>query len=260
MTWQETLYKPSTEELKELLTKRLKDSSRTLKPMPPTTDILKVFAYDPILIEESNDRICGQTPVNMTCSLIAGLSKEELISIWRNFSPSVPDEIKNPYSLISNVPLYYYNQQGEYDFFQRIGGKKGINAERVLIKHIFGDRKGIGIVIKGPLSGLILGKKFNTQQQKGMCINRIWNDYNLSSQNPDVISPGSANITKPDSIDIGKHVVEAEIYNTVKRKYLDLISQRSQFRATNLSHLFFHLCAKQGIEVDTTQFHTTVSS
>lgn len=235
---------------------------RTLS-RPLTPEMAAIAQYEPGIFKIERGLICHNSPTNFIGALLVALNKPVNERLLRNSGVNIPHRIQQPFDLLENVPLTYYDEAAE-DY-----KPTGQVAEQVLYKGICG--LDVGVVISGPLSGLILDTQDGTNPLDALCINRVWND-SIASQKDLPYKP-IVEITQPD-VAITPRAKKLQHYpnlSSVDLMYLNWgIADRNRqlFKAKlqNLqgqagqmytSEMFFKLCQENGISVDENNFHLT---
>lgn len=194
----------------------------------------------PEVVSSSWREVCQYSPKNFIGSLIIALNHNQDAREFSRAGLVVPRTIAEPVEIIHNVPVSLYRQRGE------LYTPTGMVAE-VLYKRACGLR--LGVVLRGALAGLFLRPEDTKNPEKGMSIDRIWND--------DLALVAEPPYTPEDFFE--KQRAPDRVWDNFYETY-ELLVREAQMKLGRdpfESEVFFSLCRRLSIPVEESAFHYT---
>lgn len=206
----------------------------------PSPEMVTIMGIMPEVVSSSWREVCQYSPKNFIGSLIIALNRKPDAREFSRAGLVLPNTIAVPVEIIREVPVSFYKQGGE------IYTPTGMVAE-VLYKRACGLR--LGVVLRGALAGLFLRPEDTKNPEKGMSVDRIWNDdLALITEPP---------YTPEDFFE--KQKAPDKVWDNFYETYESLIkeAQMQLGRDPFESEIFFNLCRRLSIPVEESAFHYT---
>jgi hypothetical protein len=162
-----------------------------------------------------------------------------------------PDVVKAPLKTITAVNVSYFTK-GVYL-------PTGLVAEEVVVKKEWASGLVVGVVTKGPLTGVYLRTQDGSNVEDSMCANRIANDYPADNRAPYPpvfgslqlclkVTKDNANLAALLCTSFGKEM-------RIRYEELLIMQTGKLGRTPYVSDLFFDLYSQLGILFDQSEFH-----
>ncbi|MDP4009542.1 MAG: hypothetical protein Q8P53_01005 [Candidatus Shapirobacteria bacterium] len=220
---------------------------------PPTPQIQKLADINYGLYDEKN-LLCPLSPSFFVGSLIIAANKSIFSDLLKSQNPQIPvnSELATPIEIHHQVPLVVHST---------ITGREEhpkLLASTVLVKKACGLYT--GVVLEGPLTGLLLTKHTGSQFSQKMLVDRLWNNDQLDQ---------NSLINTTFSLPVSKKYLRQYLQNETAvedfyKKEDAIFSQLYQdviqtFNGNTVYEFFLLMCQKLGIKVDTQNFHYTTA-
>jgi len=226
----------------------------------PSPLIAQLAELDWDIYDRENGRLCENVSNNFIGSLLLHHHKQELVSEFEREGLRAPKAVLQPTALASGIPVYWYDPESRrYVDCQCQTGD-------VLIKSACGHAA--GIVLNGPLAGLVLDTVDDISLSGGMCFTTLFADRRIGRDRP--YDPHSIWETDYDVFE-RLHGDSTNQINMINGTYLRnrfrvlydafLLQLQGEYgKSLYLSDVFFHLCNLAQLPVNQTEFHFTRTS
>ncbi len=236
----------------------IRGSNRNLS-RPMTREMESLFKIRPELIKRYAGGLCPFSSGNFNGALLIKLNNEaDRADLKRANLPE--NKMDNPFEIYDHVPVSIYSGLSA-------SHPTGLEAERVLFKNLCGKKA--GVVIEGPLTGLVLREDWGIRSDQGLNAIKIWNDEIVdSNQYPYLPQLACEEEKVPLAVWLrrlfeGKKLSQSELRQRIYKRFINRYrleaSEAQKKQETPLYHsdLFGHLTSKLGIDLDTDNFHFT---
>ena len=197
--------------------------------------------------------VCVPSPKQFVGSVLLEADKDFNTAVIAESPFKVAQSIKEPLIIAKDIPLsLHFKGEGYREL--------DLKAERVLIKKSPGML--LGLVLSGDLAGILLQPENGLSFENGMCVNRVWNDFQASFTEvpyyPNLYLDDPELLRNPIFF-AQTEAVRKVVVGGFKENYRAEIWQAEQElgRMPSERELLFRLCQRVGVEVDVDNFHYT---
>lgn len=229
----------------------------------PSSTINGIAAIKPKIFDEERALLCEFTPINFVGSMLVA------INAWWSGLPFSDTGISRfsggPIEYMTDIPVSVHDKkEGSYRSI-------GLVAREVLFKRACGTAS--AVVLAGDMAGLLLSLRTDSDPLNGMCVDRVWNDNELSADRlpyPPNHLYDDKNMKDFEKYDFGLESVAASRSEFIRERFIHIYDANYLLAARRLEErlgriptevdMFFYLCKQMGIPVDIEAFHYTSKS
>lgn len=205
-----------------------------------TPELQSLIEQDPALIAEERSgviRPCKWVSENFIGTLLVGQLHDDIVRFHQSRGIRLPKCFQIPTEILNNQPLFFLNHDGKI-----ATRDSGFIAPKMLVKKAFGHKA--ALIVEGPLSGLLVIQRKNSEGDLVWGLERVLNDTRTSEVTFYPNKPRAGDISETFQSGEQYQRYQAEVSTVIQDKYREELE-----KAEWTSEVLLSLLKNSGIEL-----------